>query len=429
MRQCPPGAVELLHEQRLFDMILPRKYGGLEESIPTMARVLEELAIADGSIGWVVGIANGTSIIAANGCPSKSRARCSRRAPSPAAPRRRTDALRPSTAAIASPAAGRSPAAARTAPCSSAAASSWTATRHARRGGLPEYRMAVFPIERRRDHRHMARHRPPRHGQPRHEGRRRLRARRAHDRDGRRRTIDGPNYRYPPLGFLALTISPIPLGIARRAIDELARARRGQDADGHRLEAARTPEHADGDRPRRGNSPIRPRVDVRGHGRDLGQGRARRGDHAARSRRRPHGLRPRRARVDPRHRHRLRAWRRHRDLRDERPAALHARRPHGRAARACSPRRTTSPPAARCSASTSDRWCSPCHLPPPLSHPYPIYNRTRSMPAAARSSPGAASTSRRRPSHSSCIAPRPTSSPLSSVRRSGRSASRTPASR
>jgi alkylation response protein AidB-like acyl-CoA dehydrogenase len=33
--------------------------------------------------------------------------------------------------------------------------------------------------------------------------------------------IDAPTYRYPALGFLALTISPIPLGIARRAIDEL----------------------------------------------------------------------------------------------------------------------------------------------------------------------------------------------------------------
>jgi alkylation response protein AidB-like acyl-CoA dehydrogenase len=33
--------------------------------------------------------------------------------------------------------------------------------------------------------------------------------------------IDYPTYRYPVLGFLALTISPIPLGIARRAIDEL----------------------------------------------------------------------------------------------------------------------------------------------------------------------------------------------------------------
>jgi alkylation response protein AidB-like acyl-CoA dehydrogenase len=33
--------------------------------------------------------------------------------------------------------------------------------------------------------------------------------------------IDSPTYRYPALGYLALTISPIPLGIARRAIDEL----------------------------------------------------------------------------------------------------------------------------------------------------------------------------------------------------------------
>jgi alkylation response protein AidB-like acyl-CoA dehydrogenase len=33
--------------------------------------------------------------------------------------------------------------------------------------------------------------------------------------------VDGPNYRFPVLGFLALTIAPVTLGIARRAIDEL----------------------------------------------------------------------------------------------------------------------------------------------------------------------------------------------------------------
>jgi alkylation response protein AidB-like acyl-CoA dehydrogenase len=35
------------------------------------------------------------------------------------------------------------------------------------------------------------------------------------------RYVDGPTYRFPVLGFLALTIASIPLGIARRAIDEL----------------------------------------------------------------------------------------------------------------------------------------------------------------------------------------------------------------
>jgi alkylation response protein AidB-like acyl-CoA dehydrogenase len=44
--------------------------------------------------------------------------------------------------------------------------------------------------------------------------------------------IDGPNYRYPPLGFLALTIAPIPLGIARRAIDEVLALAEGKRSMG-----------------------------------------------------------------------------------------------------------------------------------------------------------------------------------------------------
>jgi alkylation response protein AidB-like acyl-CoA dehydrogenase len=44
--------------------------------------------------------------------------------------------------------------------------------------------------------------------------------------------VDGPNYRFPGLGFLALTIAPIPLGIARRAIDELVLLAEGKSPMG-----------------------------------------------------------------------------------------------------------------------------------------------------------------------------------------------------
>ena len=65
-RMCPPKLVEILHENRMFDMILPVKYGGLECDVLTLVRVLEELAIADASTAWAVGIGCGTSIVAAH---------------------------------------------------------------------------------------------------------------------------------------------------------------------------------------------------------------------------------------------------------------------------------------------------------------------------------------------------------------------------
>jgi alkylation response protein AidB-like acyl-CoA dehydrogenase len=43
-----------------------------------------------------------------------------------------------------------------------------------------------------------------------------------------RRTLDGPLYRFPVKAFLALTLAPIPLGLARRAIDELVAIAEGK---------------------------------------------------------------------------------------------------------------------------------------------------------------------------------------------------------
>ncbi len=222
IRHCPPAAVELLHEQRLFDLILPREYGGLEESIPTMARVLEELAIADGSIGWVAGIANGTSIIAAHMAPETARALFTPRAVSGGAqaPYGRATPVDGGYRVN-----GRWPFASGCTHCTILVGG--CLVMNGAEGAPPEYRLAVFPIEdveiidtwhvtglrgtgsrdMKVDDVFVPIERMIVMGEP---------------------TIDGPNYRYPPLGFLALTIAPIPLGVARHAIDELVALAEGK---------------------------------------------------------------------------------------------------------------------------------------------------------------------------------------------------------
>ncbi len=219
MRQCPPRIVDLLHESRLFDMILPEKYGGLQESIPTMVRVLEELAVADASIAWVVGIANGTSIIAAHMDESVAASMFVPRAVAGGAQAPWGKAVRVDGGFRVT---GRWPFASGCNHCTMLVAGSMVAQPDGAPAPFPEYRMAVFPIEEVEiiDTWHVSG----------------LRGTGSHDMkvddvfvpEERMLAfnlapplIDAPTYRYPALGFLALTISPIPLGIARRAIDEL----------------------------------------------------------------------------------------------------------------------------------------------------------------------------------------------------------------
>ena len=53
-----------LHEARLFRMLYPRSIGGDEVEPAVYVRVVEELAKADGSVGWCVSIANSTGLFA-----------------------------------------------------------------------------------------------------------------------------------------------------------------------------------------------------------------------------------------------------------------------------------------------------------------------------------------------------------------------------
>jgi alkylation response protein AidB-like acyl-CoA dehydrogenase len=218
-RQCPPRVVELLHESRLFDMILPKKYGGLQESIPTMVRVLEELAVADASIAWVVGIANGTSIIAAYLDEPAAASLFVPRAVAGGAQAPWGKAVRTDGGYRVT---GQWPFASGCTHCTMLVGGCMVVQPDGAPSLMPEYRMAVFPIDQVEiiDTWHVSGMR----GTGSHDMKvddvfvpeeRMLAFGMAQPR------IDAPTYRYPALGFLALTISPIPLGIARRAIDEL----------------------------------------------------------------------------------------------------------------------------------------------------------------------------------------------------------------
>lgn len=56
-RRLPAAVVEMLARAGFFRMAVPRAFGGLETDPVTMARVVEELSAADGSVGWCVSLA------------------------------------------------------------------------------------------------------------------------------------------------------------------------------------------------------------------------------------------------------------------------------------------------------------------------------------------------------------------------------------
>lgn len=51
-RALPPELVEAFHDAGIFRMAIPKVYGGIDASPVTCARVVEEIAAADGSAGW-----------------------------------------------------------------------------------------------------------------------------------------------------------------------------------------------------------------------------------------------------------------------------------------------------------------------------------------------------------------------------------------
>ncbi len=221
-RQCPPKLVEILRDQRFFDMILPKQYGGLEVDVVTMVRVLEELAIADGSTSWAVGIGAGTSIIAPYMPEAAARAvfRDGAISGGAQAPNGRAVPVEGGYRVT-----GRWPFASGSTHCSWLVGGSLIFDGDKPRlsaAGFPEWRTMVFPVDEVEiiDTWHVAGLRGT--------GSRDMAVadvfvpeERAIGFMSGKRYLDGPAFRFPVLGFLALTIAPIPLGIARRAIDEL----------------------------------------------------------------------------------------------------------------------------------------------------------------------------------------------------------------
>ena len=222
VRQCPPALVDILHEHRMFDMILPEKYGGLQTDIITMVRVLEELAVADGSTAWTVGIGCGTSIISAFMPEATARAVFQPRVVTGGAQAPNGRAVRVEGGYRVS---GRWGFASGCTHCSWLVGGTLVMDGDAPRmldGGMPDWLTMLFPMSDIEiiDTWHVSGLRGT--------GSRDMQVKdvfvpddRAISLIGRRRYVDGPMYRFPVLGFLALTIAPIPLGVARRAIDEL----------------------------------------------------------------------------------------------------------------------------------------------------------------------------------------------------------------
>jgi hypothetical protein len=57
-RRVPSDLIAAMGDAGLFRLATPRVYGGEETSFVTLARTIEELSRADGSVGWTVLIGN-----------------------------------------------------------------------------------------------------------------------------------------------------------------------------------------------------------------------------------------------------------------------------------------------------------------------------------------------------------------------------------
>lgn len=58
-RQLIPEQLELIYQQQWFKMLVPKQYGGLEMSLVDEVRLIEAIAWADGSLGWVITLCTG----------------------------------------------------------------------------------------------------------------------------------------------------------------------------------------------------------------------------------------------------------------------------------------------------------------------------------------------------------------------------------
>ena len=64
--QMPREVIDALHDAGLFRILLPRKMGGGELTIPDSLRLCEEVARIDGSAGWNLAICSGSPLFGYN---------------------------------------------------------------------------------------------------------------------------------------------------------------------------------------------------------------------------------------------------------------------------------------------------------------------------------------------------------------------------
>ena len=57
-----PDQISLAHQHRWFHLFVPRQYGGLGLPLPHIVQLEEEIAFADGSVGWVVTLCAGAAM-------------------------------------------------------------------------------------------------------------------------------------------------------------------------------------------------------------------------------------------------------------------------------------------------------------------------------------------------------------------------------
>lgn len=220
-RQPTPEIVAKLVDAGLFDLIKPKSIGGAETDVITMMRVIEEASHADASIGWCVGIGLGTSIMSGSVSEAVAREVFAPKTVSGGAfaPSGRGTIVDGGIRVT-----GRWSFVSGSPHCSWLSGGTIIFDADAPRmmsADMPDWRMPMFP----RAHAEIL--------DTWHTGG--MRGTGSHDiavKDifvpgdhvvlmGRTEPVQtGPLYRYPIIGFLALTIAPVATGMARRAIDE-----------------------------------------------------------------------------------------------------------------------------------------------------------------------------------------------------------------
>ncbi len=332
-RKPTAAIIEKLLDAGLFDVIKPKSIGGAETDVITMMRIIEEASIADASIGWCVGIGVGTSIIAGSVSEAVAREVFAPKTVQGGAfaPTGRGTLERGGIRVT-----GRWQFASGSPHCSWLSGGTIIFDGAAPRmmaPDMPDWRMPLFPradVEL-IDTWHT--------GGMRGTGSNDIAVKDLFVPDdhvvmmGRTEPVQtGPLYRYPIIGFLALTIAPVATGMARRALDETLALAQTKVALGTRKTVKDRHRTASAGRSG-GGVARRPRLHVRSGARDLGHdGPGRHGDDAA-ARKPAALLRACDERIGKGRRHRVSHGWRHGDLRDERAAAHHARRAHRDAAR------------------------------------------------------------------------------------------------